>query len=571
MSHKLIKGMLATAVLAALTGCMDADPKEPVVPTTCAEAGDACKTFTVLHTNDNHGRFWENKDGEYGMAARKTLIDQIRGEVEGNGGEVLLLSGGDINTGVPESDLQDAVPDFIGMTKIGYDAMAVGNHEFDNPLSVLDMQRQLADFPFLSANIYKADGTRYFDAYKVFEVNGVRIAVVGLTTEDTAKIGNPEFISELTFTDPKEEVAKVIKEIKDGNKADLVFAVTHMGHYADAQNGSNAPGDVAMARSLNKGDLQLVIGGHSQNPVCMEPGTNNYADFQPGDECTPDQQNGTWIMQAHEWGKYVGRADFEYFNGELHLASYKLIPVNLKKSVTDEAGNKTKVLVADAIEPDAELKDLLQYYQDKGQASLDEVIASTDGRLEGDRTFVRNEQTNLGRLIAMAQAVKVNADVGVMNSGGVRASIDAGDISYRDVLTVQPFGNMVTLSTMTGTELAEYLSAVATMQRGSGAYAQITGVKMTVDCTAKTVDISDVNGKGFAADASYTFTVPSFNAAGGDGYPVLAPVQTGYVDADVLYDFFKTKGTIKAADYNPVGDIVYTNSDSPLGCEVTAQ
>lgn len=571
MSHKLIKGMLATAVLAALTGCMDADPKEPVVPTTCAEAGDACKTFTVLHTNDNHGRFWENKDGEYGMAARKTLIDQIRGEVEGNGGEVLLLSGGDINTGVPESDLQDAVPDFIGMTKIGYDAMAVGNHEFDNPLNVLDMQRQLADFPFLSANIYKADGTRYFDAYKVFEVNGVRIAVVGLTTEDTAKIGNPEFISELTFTDPKEEVAKVIKEIKDGNKADLVFAVTHMGHYADAQNGSNAPGDVAMARSLNKGDLQLVIGGHSQNPVCMEPGTNNYADFQPGDECTPDQQNGTWIMQAHEWGKYVGRADFEYFNGELHLASYKLIPVNLKKSVTDEAGNKTKVLVADAIEPDAELKDLLQYYQDKGQASLDEVIASTDGRLEGDRNFVRNEQTNLGRLIAMAQAVKVKADVGVMNSGGVRASIDAGDISYRDVLTVQPFGNMVTLSTMTGADLAEYLAAVATMQRGSGAYAQITGVKMTVDCTAKTVDISDVNGKGFAADASYTFTVPSFNAAGGDGYPKLAPVQTGYVDADVLYEFFKTKGVIKAADYNPVGDIVYTNSDSPLGCEVTAQ
>jgi 5'-nucleotidase/UDP-sugar diphosphatase len=571
MSHKLIKGMLATAVLAALTGCMDADPKEPVVPTTCAEAGDACKTFTVLHTNDNHGRFWENKDGEYGMAARKTLIDQIRGEVEGNGGEVLLLSGGDINTGVPESDLQDAVPDFIGMTKIGYDAMAVGNHEFDNPLNVLDMQRQLADFPFLSANIYKADGTRYFDAYKVFEVNGVRIAVVGLTTEDTAKIGNPEFISELTFTDPKEEVAKVIKEIKDGNKADLVFAVTHMGHYADAQNGSNAPGDVAMARSLNKGDLQLVIGGHSQNPVCMEPGTNNYADFQPGDECTPDQQNGTWIMQAHEWGKYVGRADFEYFNGELHLASYKLIPVNLKKSVTDEAGNKTKVLVADAIEPDAELKDLLQYYQDKGQASLDEVIASTDGRLEGDRNFVRNEQTNLGRLIAMAQAVKVKADVGVMNSGGVRASIDAGDISYRDVLTVQPFGNMVTLSTMTGADLAEYLAAVATMQRGSGAYAQITGVKMTVDCTAKTVDISDVNGKGFAADASYTFTVPSFNAAGGDGYPKLAPVHTGYVDADVLYEFFKTKGVIKAADYNPVGDIVYTNSDSPLGCEVTAQ
>ncbi|MBT1445856.1 bifunctional UDP-sugar hydrolase/5'-nucleotidase UshA [Shewanella sp. JM162201] len=570
MSHNLMKGMLATAVLVALTGCNDADPREPVVPTTCAEAGEACKTFTLLHTNDNHGRFWHNKDGEYGLAAQKTLVDQIRAEVEQAGSEVLLLSGGDINTGVPESDLQDAIPDFIGMSKIGYDAMAVGNHEFDNPLSVLDMQRQLADFPFLSANIYKADGTRYFDAYKVFDVNGVRIAVIGLTTEDTAKIGNPEFISELTFTDPKVEVAKVIKEIQDAKKADLIFAVTHMGHYADGVHGSNAPGDVEMARSLKQGELALVVGGHSQNPVCMEPGTENtYADFKPGDECAPDKQNGTWIMQAHEWGKYVGRADFEYFNGELHLKSYKLIPVNLLK--IGEDGKKTTELAGEAIEHDAELKELLQYYQDKGQASLEEVIATTDGRLEGDRAFVRNEQTNLGRLLAMAQSTKVNADVGVMNSGGVRASIDAGDISYRSVLTVQPFGNMVTLSTMTGAELTEYLGAVASLQVGSGAYAQITGVKMTVDCTAKTVAISDVNGKGYDAGASYTFTVPSFNAAGGDGYPKLNPVQTGYVDADVLYDFFKQKGSIKAADYNPMGEIVYTNSDSTKGCKVTAK
>lgn len=353
MTNKLIKGLIATAVLAALAGCNSDDDK---VPTTCAEAGAACKTFTVLHTNDNHGRFWENKDGEYGLAAQKTLVDQIRAEVSKKGGQTLLLSGGDINTGVPESDLQDAIPDFTGMNKIGYDAMAVGNHEFDNPLSIVDMQRSLAEFPMLAANIYKTDGTRYFDAYKIFDVNGVKIAVIGLTTEDTAKIGNPEYISELEFRDPKTEVAKVIKEIKDAKSADIIFAVTHMGHYADGQNGSNAPGDVALARSLKEGELQVVIGGHSQNPVCMEPGNKAYAAFKPGDACAPDQQNGTWIMQAHEWGKYVGRADFEYFNGELHLASYKLVPVNLVKEVTDEAGNKKKVLVGEKIEPDTELK-----------------------------------------------------------------------------------------------------------------------------------------------------------------------------------------------------------------------
>jgi 5'-nucleotidase/UDP-sugar diphosphatase len=568
----LIKGLVATAVLAALAGCNNSDDDK--VPTTCAEAGSACKTFTVLHTNDNHGRFWENSDGEYGLAAQKTLVDQIRAEVSKNGSQTLLLSGGDINTGVPESDLQDAIPDFTGMNKIGYDAMAVGNHEFDNPLSVLDMQRRLAEFPMLAANIYRKNaegkpGERYFDAYKVFDINGLKVAVIGLTTEDTAKIGNPEYISDLTFTDPKVEVAKVIKEIKDAKAADIIFATTHMGHYADGKNGSNAPGDVAMARALKEGDLQVVIGGHSQNPVCMEPGTDNkaYAAFKPGDACAPDKQNGTWIMQAHEWGKYVGRADFEYFNGELHLASYKLVPVNMRK--LDDAGKKTADLAGTKIEPDSELKELLSYYQEKGQAKLDEVIATTDALLDGERANVRNKQTNLGRMLAMAQSAKVTADFGVMNSGGVRASIQPGNISYRDVLTVQPFGNMVTLNEMTGTEVAAYLGAVGSLQVGSGGYAQITGVKMTIDCEAKTANISDIGGKDFSPTATYKFTVPSFNAAGGDGYPKLtSPIQTGFVDADLLYSFLKEKQVIKAADYNPVGDIVYENSKSVEGCQL---
>ncbi|GIU42068.1 bifunctional UDP-sugar hydrolase/5'-nucleotidase UshA [Shewanella colwelliana] len=565
MTNKILKGLVATAVLAALAGCNSSDDDK--APTTCAEAGDACTTFTVLHTNDNHGRFFENKYGEYGMAARKTLIDQIRAEVESNGGETLLLSGGDINTGVPESDLQDARPDFVGMNLIGYDAMAVGNHEFDNPLSVVDMQRDLAEFPMLAANIYdKETGERYFDAYKVFDVNGVRIAVVGLTTEDTAKIANPEFIGGLEFTDPKEELKKVIKQIKDANEADLIFATTHMGHYADGVNGNNAPGDVALARAMAEGELAAVIGGHSQNPVCME-GNVYDPEFTPGGECKPDVQNGTFIMQAHEWGKYVGQANFEYFNGELHLASYKLIPVNLKEK--NEAGDR--VHIGEPITPDATVLEVMQQYQDKGQEELLEVIGSTDDKLEGDRGVVRNQQTNLGRLLAEAQRTKVAADFAVMNSGGVRDSIQPGEITYKDVLTVQPFGNSITLSTLTGAEVTDYLNVVATVdvgETGSGAYPQLVGIKMDVDCEAKTVAISDINGKGYAADATYTFTVPSYNAAGGDGYPVLTPVMTGYVDAEVLYTYIKNTGDIKAADYAPVaGDIQFLNSKSPLACK----
>ena len=121
-----------------------------------ANAYESGKTyrFTILHTNDHHGRFWPNRNGEYGLAARKTLIDGIRAEVRSAGGDLLLLSGGDINTGVPESDLLDAEPDFRGMSLLGYDAMAVGNHEFDNELAVIRKQQGWSDFPFLAANIY---------------------------------------------------------------------------------------------------------------------------------------------------------------------------------------------------------------------------------------------------------------------------------------------------------------------------------------------------------------------------------------------------------------------------------
>ena len=134
---------------------------------------DKTYKITILHTNDHHGHFWRNDYGEYGLAAQKTLVDGIRKEVAAEGGSVLLLSGGDINTGVPESDLQDAEPDFRGMNLIGYDAMAVGNHEFDNPLSVLRQQEKWAKFPFLSANIYqKSTGERLFKPWALFKRGG---------------------------------------------------------------------------------------------------------------------------------------------------------------------------------------------------------------------------------------------------------------------------------------------------------------------------------------------------------------------------------------------------------------
>ncbi|MBR9727374.1 bifunctional UDP-sugar hydrolase/5'-nucleotidase UshA [Shewanella intestini] len=558
-TFKSFSGLSMTLLTAmfALNGCSSDEPQFE----NCQQAGDACVRFTLLHTNDHHGRFWQSDKGEYGMAARKTLIDEIRQQVKAEGGQVLLLSGGDINTGVPESDLQSAEPDFMGMNLLEYDAMAVGNHEFDNPLATLDKQREWANFPMLSANIYReveGQWQPYFEPYKIFDVGPLKLAIVGLTTEQTAQIGNPKYVKSLRFTSPQIAMKNTLTMLKHNEKPDLVFALTHMGHYPDGQHGSNTPGDVLLARSLRKGQLDGIIGGHSQNPVCMGEQNTYVKDFQPGDECRPDQQQGTWIMQAHEWGKYVGRADFEYLNGQLHLANYQLIPVNLH----------SEHHAIETITQNEQMLELLEPYQQKGQAVLNEVISDASAKWQGGRSVVRHQINEMGVMIAKAQSQGVAADFGIINSGGIRASIEKGPIRYRDVLTVQPFANLVTMTKMRGDALTNYLATVATQSRGSGGFAHFSDIDMVVDCQAQKVSINSINGQAFNPNQQYRFSLPGYNAAGGNGYPILADaLDTGLVDADVLLEYIKQHQPLDPN--NPIyqHQVKFIGASTALGCD----
>ena len=538
-----MKTPLISLLVLALAGCagLSGGPEK-----------DKTYRITILHTNDHHGRFWKNSDGEYGMAARKTVIDGIRAEVAANGGHSLLLDGGDVNTGVPESDLQDAVPDFKGMNLLGYQAMAVGNHEFDKPLGILKMQRDLAQFPMLSANIYDR-GQRMFEPYKIFNLGGVRVGVMGMTTEDTYKMVLPENVKNIEFRSVVAEAAKVVPELRA--KSDVVIAATHMGHYENGNHGTQAPGDVEMARAV-KG-IDLVVGGHSQNPACMK--AENVLDqaYVPGNECKPDRQNGTWIVQAHEWGKYVGRADFEYRNGEFKLVKYALVPVNLKKPVKDAAGKTTLVTYTPEIAENKEMLALLSPYQEFGQQKLGVEIGSTDGKLEGDRSVIRAKPASMGVLVGLAMMEKTKADFAVVNAGGVRDSIPAGKITYKDVLKVQPFGNTVITVDMTGKEVMDYLNASAKMSVGSGAFAQFAGVKLVIKGGA--VVSASIKGAPVDPQKTYRMTLNNFQATGGDGYPKVSTlpsyVNTGFVDADVLRGYIAGKSPMKAADFEP-GDAV---------------
>ncbi|HAB0934573.1 TPA_asm: bifunctional UDP-sugar hydrolase/5'-nucleotidase [Salmonella enterica subsp. enterica] len=546
---KFLKRGVALALLAAFA-----------LTTQPAQAYEKDKTYkiTILHTNDHHGHFWRSEYGEYGLAAQKTLVDSIRKEVAQEGGSVLLLSGGDINTGVPESDLQDAEPDFRGMNLIGYDAMAVGNHEFDNPLTVLRQQEKWAKFPFLSANIYqKSTGERLFKPWAIFTRQDIKIAVIGLTTDDTAKIGNPEYFTDIEFRKPAEEAKVVIQELNMNEKPDVIIATTHMGHYDNGDHGSNAPGDVEMARSLPAGSLAMIVGGHSQDPVCMASENKKQVNYVPGTPCAPDKQNGIWIVQAHEWGKYVGRADFEFRNGEMKMVNYQLIPVNLKKKVTWDNGKSERVLYTPEIAENPQMLSLLTPFQNKGKAQLEVKIGSVNGLLEGDRSKVRFVQTNMGRVILAAQIARTGADFGVMSGGGIRDSIEAGDITYKSVLKVQPFGNIVVYADMSGKEVVDYLTAVAQMKPDSGAYPQFANVSFV----AKEGKLTDLKIKGEPVDPAKTYLMAtlSFNATGGDGYPRIdnkpGYVNTGFIDAEVLKEFIQQNSPLDAAAFTPNGEV----------------
>ncbi|STM40298.1 protein UshA precursor [includes: UDP-sugar hydrolase; 5'-nucleotidase] [Escherichia coli] len=312
---KLLQRGVALALLTTFTLASE---------TALAYEQDKTYKITVLHTNDHHGHFWRNEYGEYGLAAQKTLVDGIRKEVAAEGGSVLLLSGGDINTGVPESDLQDAEPDFRGMNLVGYDAMAIGNHELIIRSPYYASRKSGPSSRCFPRIFYqKSTGERLFKPWALFKRQDLKIAVIGLTTDDTAKIGNPEYFTDIEFRKPADEAKLVIQELQQTEKPDIIIAATHMGHYDNGEHGSNAPGDVEMARALPAGSLAMIVGGHSQDPVCMGGRKQKTGRLRAGYAMANQiNKTGIWIVQAHEWGKYVGRADFEFRNGEMKMVNY---------------------------------------------------------------------------------------------------------------------------------------------------------------------------------------------------------------------------------------------------------
>jgi len=358
---------------------------------------------------------------------------------------------------------------------------------------------------------------------------------VGFTTSDTYKQSNPDVVGFFNFKPVIETAARLVPKIRQ--KSDILIALTHIGYYPNGIHWPYAPGSVSLARSVD--GIDVIVDGHTHEQLD-----------------TPVKVDNALIVQASEYGKYLGRMDLEYLNGRLALKNYRLIPVNLKKIVKKD-GKSVRVFIEEEIPPDPELLAFLKTCKDSVQGKMGIVIGRSDNEFIGERNIIRSRETNLANLACMAYIEQTGADLAVMNSGGIRNSLPAGDITYRDVLKTKPFGNSLCTVTLTGKEVWDYLQAAVKMQPGTRAFAQFAGVRLTL-AGQRLVGV-EIAGSPLAPEKQYKLVLESYIASGGDSYPKMADhpgfVDTGYIDADVIKTYIEKHTPLKVADYAPFGDV----------------
>jgi len=484
--------------------------------------------LVVLHTNDSHGHpvkfSYSGMPDVGGLPARATLVKNIRTENE----SVLVLDAGDLNTGRPESTFFKARPDIEGYNYIGYDAMVLGNHEFDNPVGVLKEQMALARFPFLSANVKTKDGKYLAEPYIIRDFKGFKVAVFGLTTRETERIGNPEHIKDLVFEDEVAVARSLVPDLR--KKADLVIALVHLGMYDSPDRGSRR-------LAAEVAGIDLIVDGHSHTrldePVLVR---------------SAGSPRATAIVQAWQWGLVVGRVDLWLAGGKLSRLTFRNMPVNLKTAEKAPSGTATYRLAGEKIREDQVLLAALQPYVDKVDAALSETV----GRAAATFSFqgARYEETSLGDLIADSMLWSTNnlgVDFALQNGGGIRADLPEGAIFRKTVYEVIPFDNSVVVLTLKGTDVKALFNFIARILPGSGAFPQVSeGVSFTVNSAAGKCENLRIRGKPIDPRQTYRIATNSYLAAGGDGYRMLLNAIDKYESSrfqrDVLIDYIRHLG-----------------------------
>ena len=457
-------------------------------------------SLTVLFTNDTHGhpvKFSNLSVPDVGgLPARATLVKEIRNKHQ----NVLLLDSGDLNTGQSVSNFFKAKPDILGYNYMGYDAMVLGNHEFDHPTHILREQMDLAKFPFLSANVKTHSGEFLAIPYIIKQFKGFKVAVFGLTTAEARITGNPDHIKDLIFEDEIKVAKQLVPTLK--KRADVIIVLTHLGLYEGVNRGSKR-----LATQVR--GIDLIVDGNTDTK--LETPLVIY---------DPDSAHQTLIVQAWHWGLVLGKIDLWIRGNRVVDFNMELIPINLKQIIKNKNGEKTFRFIGNPIKEDPALLALLQPYADKVDRFLSETIGYAKGPFENDRGRVK--ETALGDLVSDAMQWylrRFSPDFALTNSGAIRTGIPQGPLTRKSIYNSLPFDSSVVFLKLTGAQVRTLFDFIGTVQPGEGAFPQVsTGVRFTLDPNNKTCRDILVNGNPVDPDKSYGIVTNSYLAKGGDGY-----------------------------------------------------
>ena len=521
LRRRLLVLLALSALLAACAGLA-----APVV--WGQSAARPTREVVILYTNDFHSAldpiaaYWLPNQPRLGGAAALTgYINRFRAAND----TTFLFDSGDMFTGVV-SNLTRGEALMEVMRAMGYDAMAIGNHEFDYGSASFAQQMARVPMPVLSANIfYKGTTHRYSRPYVILERNEVRVGVIGIIGEDAGSAVLPSGITDLEFQDPATAIAPLVKELRP--QVDILVVLAHQGKTGPQQTDAEVhpeiqrdfDEDVTLAGAVP--GIDVLIGGHAHRGI---------------ERPFVHPQTGTLIVQTYGYGTRLGVLRLQLRDGRIASHTGELVTTWTAR-----------------VSPDATVARVVDRYKHAVTAQAGAPIVTLSKRLF--RAY--NDESPLGNVVADALRDATGAEIGLQNAGGLRADLPDEPITAAHVLDVLPFVNTVDTYRLTGAQLLEVLEQSLTLERG---LMQVSGLTVHYDLArpvgSRVVDVK-VGAEPLARDRSYTVATNSFLGQGGDLYKTFlaaTKLTTGKTIADVLSEYLRKVGPSKvepAASFVP--------------------
>lgn len=496
-------------------------PYPEKVKTTGTRGEDGTFSLYVVHTNDVHGRM-DPADGGIGYPVLSSFISQLRERANGN---VLLLDGGDVVHGTNLANFFNGenVMNLLGY--IGYDAVTLGNHEFNYGLQQLDRNILIGlgrDVATVSNNI-KLGGKRALPAYRIFSFNDFKVGVIGLTTPSTKTQTNPTFVKGIEFENALiTDLQTTVNEVR--SKADFVIVLGHIGVEPVGEGGFTS---MSIAKGVNGIDLFIDAHSHTKMPQLLYEGSTAIA--QTGEYL---ENIGVEVINVSKDNK-VNKLEY-YLVSEDDIAKPNMSTFLYTRKINE-------------ITPDKSVEEYIQSRKVKLEEVFKNPVAKIDKKYDSARAVVRATPCELGNVVTTAIAESVGADFGLLNGGSFRADLNPGIITVGDINNTLPFNNLVVLSSITGKGIYEALeTGYAKLPDLAGGFPQ-TNLVIEADVSApagsRIKRVTLPNGTAVQKDDTvYKVATNDFLVVGGDGFTQFGSIiRYGGQVNQVVIDYFKAK------------------------------